>query len=87
MSLQRIRRLFYHEEKTLLALIIGGRLILTACGESAAVSEAVENASEQQNIEDSSEQETSEAETSASSESKHFGKKSEHSSDLILRNK
>ena len=69
------------KKKTILALIMGAGMIMTACGESAAVSEAVENVSEQQNIEDSSEQETLEAETSASSESKHSGKKSEHSSD------
>ena len=65
------------KKKTILALIMGGSIILTACGDSVAVSEAVENASEQQTIE----QETSEAETSTSSESKHSGKKSEHSSD------
>ena len=69
------------KKKTILALIMGGSMILTACGKSAAVSEAVENASIQQSIEDSGEQETAEAETSASSESKHSGKKSEHSSD------
>ena len=69
------------KKKTILALIMGGSMILTACGKSAAVSGAVENASIQQSIEGSGEQETSEAETSASSESKHSGKKSDHSSD------
>ncbi len=69
------------KKKTILAFIMGGSMILTACGESAAVYEAVENASVQQNIEDSSAQETSEAETSANSESKHSDKKGEHSSD------
>ncbi|SFC01818.1 hypothetical protein [Butyrivibrio sp. YAB3001] len=44
------------KKKTILALIMGGSMILTACGKSVAVSEAVENSSIQQSIEDSGEQ-------------------------------